>query len=235
MPLRRTRRSRGDNRSGTRYIFAAWKFPLIAAAIICSIVGGFYLGGAGLGLAVGATAASSVILWAADDPPTPAIVPPVALDGRVRLLLLVDGAVGTVAVDTAAVTVAAAGRAVEVLVVVPLRHGLVERWISDADKGRRLAEGRLAMVVSAFERAGVRVSGALGDGDPVQAVDDALRSYPATVVALLATESTEAADILKARLRVPLVRLRTRGRPARALPRWGDQAPAPRPPGAAAL
>ncbi|MBS1891831.1 MAG: hypothetical protein JST59_11090 [Actinobacteria bacterium] len=203
--------------------------PLIVPAIIC----GFYLGGPGLGLAVGATAAFSVILLAVDDPPRPAIVPPVALDGRVRLLLLVDGAVGAAAVDTAAATVAVAGGSVEVLAVVPLRQGLVGRWISDTEKGRRLAEGRLAMVVSAFERAGVRVSGVLGDEDPVQAVDDALRSYPATVVALLATGSTEAADILKARLTVPLVRLRTKGRPARALRPWGERAPAPRPPGAA--
>ncbi len=215
-----------------RFVLAAWKFRLIVAAIACSIVGGFYLGGAGVGLAVGATAASSAILWATNDPPISGIVPPVVLDGRVRLLLLVDGAVGAAAVDTAAVTVAAAGGAVEVLAVVPLRHGMVERWVSDPDKGRRLAEGRLAMVVSAFERAGVRVSGVLGDEDPVQAVDDALRGYPATVVALLATGSTEAADILKARLSVPLVRLRTKGRPARP---WGERAPAPRPPGAAAL
>jgi len=205
-----------------RYALAAWKFRLMVAAITCSVVVGFYLHGAGFGLALGALAASLAILWAADDRPTPAIVPPVALDRRVRLLLLVDGAVGIAAVDTAAVTVAAAGEAVEVLVVVPRRHGLVERgWISDTDKRRRLAEGRLAMVVSAFERAGVRVSGALGDEDPVQAVDDALRSYPATVVAVLATGSTEAADLLKARLTVPLVNLRTRRRPARALPPLG--------------
>lgn len=209
-----------------RYVLAAWKLPLIVAAIICSIVGGFYLGGAGLGLAAGAMAASSVILWATRNPPRPAIVPPVALDGRVRLLLLVDGPVGATAMNTAALTVAAAGDTVEVLAVVPLRLGLLERWTSDIDRGRRLAEGRLAMVVSAFERAGVQVGGTLGDEEPVQAVEDVLRSYPATVVAMLASGPTDRATMLQERLGVPFVRLRTLAR-ALSPPGGGTGSPAP--------
>jgi hypothetical protein len=150
-------------------------------------------------------------------------VPPEAIDGRVRLLLLVDGAVGAAAVGAAAVTVASARDAVEVLAVVPLRHSLAERWTLNTGRGRMLAEGRLAMVVSVFERAGVPVSGALGHQEPVQAVEDALRTYPATTVALLAVGSADIADILKARLMVPFVRLRTRRRPPRPLPPQGGE------------
>jgi len=41
---------------------AAWKLPLIVAAIAVVIVGGFYLGGPGLGMAAGALAATSIVV-----------------------------------------------------------------------------------------------------------------------------------------------------------------------------
>jgi hypothetical protein len=115
--------------------------------------------------------------------------------------------------------------------VVPLRLGLIERWTSDTDNGRKLAEGRLAMAISAFERAGVPVSGTLGDDEPVQAAEDALRSYPATVVALLATDRAAAADTLEKRLDVPFVRLRPEDLPSQT----PLLTPAPLSPDAAAL
>ena len=62
---------------------AAWKLPLIVAAIAVSIVAGFYIGGPGLGMAVGALAASSIIVMAVRNPPWGhPIVPAVLLDLR---------------------------------------------------------------------------------------------------------------------------------------------------------
>ena len=48
---------------------AAWKLPLIVKGITVSIVGGFYLGGPGLGMAVGALAAAAIARIAAASAP----------------------------------------------------------------------------------------------------------------------------------------------------------------------
>lgn len=196
------------NTEPQRYALAAWKLPLIVAGIAFSIVAGFYVGGPGLGMAVGALAASSIVVMAIRNPPKPAIVPPFAADGRNRLLLLVDEAMGAAAVTAAALTAFESGSGgVEVLAVVTLRQGLLDRWACDTERSRKLAEGRLAMVLAALGRAGVRAEGRLGDENPVQAVEDALRSYPATRVALLAPADSADAPELDARLRVPFVHL----------------------------
>lgn len=197
------------NTETQQYTLAAWKLPLIVAAIAFSIVAGFYVGGPGLGMAVGALAASSIIVMAIRNPPKPAIAPPVAADGRNRLLLLVDGAMGAAAVTVAAIAAFEGdGGAVEALAVVPLRQGLLDRWACDTERSRKLAEGRLAMVLGALRRAGVRADGRLGDENPVQAIEDVLRSYPATRVALLAPAGSADAAELNARLRVPFTHLR---------------------------
>lgn len=189
-----------------QYVLAAWKLPLIVAGIAFAIVGGFYVGGPGLGMAVGALAASSVIVMAIRNPPKPAIIPPVAGDDRSRLLLLVDGATGVAAVTAFALAASAeAGAgALEVLAMVPLRQRLLDRWSGERGEAQKLAEGRLAMVLAALRRAGVPASGRLGDEKPVQAVEDSLHRYPATRVAMLAPgEPPAAAAELAARLSVP--------------------------------
>lgn len=194
-----------------QYMLAAWKLPLIVAAIAFSIVVGFYAGGPGLGMAVGALAASSVIVMAIRNPPKATIVPPAASDERGRLLLLVDGATGFAAVTAFALaaTAEAGAGALEVLAVVPLRQRPLDRWTGDIAEARKLAEGRLAMVLAALRRAGVRASGCLGDEVPVQAAEDALRRFPATRVAMIAPgEPAAAAAELMARLSVPFAYVR---------------------------
>jgi hypothetical protein len=69
---------------------AAWKFPLIVKAIAVSIVGGFYLGGPGLGMAVGALAASAIVVMAVRRPPLYPIVPAPVRDLREHLLVVVE-------------------------------------------------------------------------------------------------------------------------------------------------
>ena len=75
--------------SGEGYVLAAWKPPLIIAAIVVSMVVGSYLGGPGLGMAIGAIAASSIILMAARNPPKHPIAAAAADDDRAHVLLVV--------------------------------------------------------------------------------------------------------------------------------------------------
>lgn len=72
-----------------------------------------------------------------------------------------------------------AGGDAEVLVVAPaLARSRLEHWLSSDNEGAQAAaEARLAASLAAMEAAGIAVRGHLGDGDPLQALDDALRLY----------------------------------------------------------
>jgi hypothetical protein len=79
-----------------------------------------------------------------------------------------------------------AGKAGEVMVVAPvLARSRLEHWLSsDAERRRDEAQGRLDASVEAFTAAGLTARGQLGDADPLQALDDALRVYDADEVVI---------------------------------------------------
>lgn len=72
-----------------------------------------------------------------------------------------------------------AGEGGEVLVVAPaLARSRLEHWLtSDLESRREIAADRLARSLRAFAEAGLSARGHLGDQDPLQALDDALRVY----------------------------------------------------------
>jgi hypothetical protein len=72
------------------------------------------------------------------------------------------------------------GQQAEVHVVCPaLNISKFKHWISDEDEARRQAQERLESVVTRLERESVQVRGDIGDADPMQAMEDALRLRPA--------------------------------------------------------
>jgi hypothetical protein len=192
------------------YVLAAWKLPLIVATIAFAIVGGFYVGGPGLGLAVGALAASSVLIFAIVDPPRPAIVPRAAADGRNRLLLVVQDMDAGAILTAAALAATESDTGLEVLILVPLVKTFLERWSEDVDPPRRRAQQRVAFAMATLRRAGASAGGRIGDENPVQAVADTVAGYPASQVALIAasSRSDKVADELRKRLTVPFMHLR---------------------------
>ena len=75
------------------------------------------------------------------------------------------------------------GDGVEVRVVVPaVEANPLEHTLGDVDEPRRQAEERLRRVLDHLRGDGVRVSGEVGDPDPVQAAQDALLKAPADEV-----------------------------------------------------
>lgn len=75
------------------------------------------------------------------------------------------------------------GNGVEVRVVVPAVEGSVfQHVMGDVDPSVRRAEHTLEASLSALRQHGVDASGAVGDSDPVQAAQDALRELPADEV-----------------------------------------------------
>jgi len=71
----------------------------------------------------------------------------------------------------------AAGRRAVVLVVCPALNSPVRHWTSDEDGARAAAGDRLAASLVAMRAAGLDATGEIGDGDPLQAVEDAMRTF----------------------------------------------------------
>lgn len=167
---------------------AAWKLPLIVAAIAVVIVGGFYLGGPGLGMAAGALAATSIVVMAVRRPPRGPIVPAPPRDFRHHLLVVVSGALeDDRAIDQIAeVAIGDVDQSdAEVLVLTPARHRFLNRWVSDCDPARDEAQRSLVLSVASLAKADVAAAAHVGDEDLVQAVEDELRTFPATEVVLV--------------------------------------------------
>ena len=76
----------------------------------------------------------------------------------------------------------AAGVGEDVLVVCPALNSKVRTWTSDEDGAREAAAARLDAALVALRGVGIRVRGEIGDGDPLQALEDALRSFSADAI-----------------------------------------------------
>lgn len=72
----------------------------------------------------------------------------------------------------------------EVLVVAPALTSRLRYWMSDEDAGIEAAGRLLAAWLESCGAAGVPARGALGDADPLQALDDGVRSFSPTEVVI---------------------------------------------------
>jgi hypothetical protein len=67
----------------------------------------------------------------------------------------------------------------EVLVVSPALNTPIRHWASDEDPARRKAQERLAGSLARLHELGIEARGEVGDSEPLQAIDDALRTFGA--------------------------------------------------------
>jgi len=72
-----------------------------------------------------------------------------------------------------------AGHSTQVLVVTPALNSPVRTFTSDVDRAREQAQGRLEASLAQLSEAGIEARGEIGDGDPLQAMEDALRTFGA--------------------------------------------------------
>ena len=72
----------------------------------------------------------------------------------------------------------------QVLVVCPALNSQVRTWASDEDGARSAALGRLDASLARLRQHGVQAQGAVGDGDPLQAIEDALRTFGADEIVI---------------------------------------------------
>ena len=71
------------------------------------------------------------------------------------------------------------GYAEQVLVICPALNSPIRHWASDEDSARAQAQERLNASLKRLREAGVDAKGEVGDGDPLQAMEDALRLFGA--------------------------------------------------------
>jgi hypothetical protein len=186
---------------------APWKLPLIIAAIVVPIAFAFYLGGPGIGVAIGALAAVGIVFVAVRQQPRAAIgrLPRRSDRGRV-LVVLADRLEDPQAVERVSDLVRDAEDQTETMVLAPAQIGFLDRWASDLEAARGEAQQRLVVSVAALAAAGIEAEARVGDEDLVQAVEDQLGSFPAAEVILVSAGgenevAARAARELRARLR----------------------------------
>jgi GABA permease len=71
----------------------------------------------------------------------------------------------------------ASDRGARILVVCPALNSPIRHWASDEDQARAAAQARLDASLGAMRAAGLQVEGEIGDGDPIQAIEDAVRTF----------------------------------------------------------
>jgi len=78
----------------------------------------------------------------------------------------------------------AAERPTEILVIAPALNSPVRHWVSDEDEARAAAQERVQASVARLAETGVTVRGEVGDAEPLQAIEDALRTFGADEIVL---------------------------------------------------
>jgi hypothetical protein len=71
------------------------------------------------------------------------------------------------------------GYRAHVLVVTPALNSPLKHWTSDEDEARAAAQDRLDRSLGRLREAGIDARGEIGDGEPLQAIEDALRTFGA--------------------------------------------------------
>jgi hypothetical protein len=102
--------------------------------------------------------------------------PPAHPPGEFRVLVVANETVGGRAL-LSTLKRRVDGKRADVLVVSPALNTPLKHWTSDEDEARAAAQDRLEASLAAMQAAGIEARGEIGDGDPLQAIEDALRTF----------------------------------------------------------
>jgi hypothetical protein len=122
-----------------------------------------------------------VVLWLvfarrSDEPPPPQVESAQTPEDERRILVVANETVGgRELIDC--IERKSEGVAEKVLVVCPALNSPLRHWVSDEDDARAAAQGRLDASVASMRAAGIEAMGEIGDGDPLQAIEDAVRTF----------------------------------------------------------
>jgi hypothetical protein len=163
----------------------AFRFVLLAVGYFAVIVIAAAIN-RWLGLAVFIVlSAIAILIWMRarrDEPPLRTEVAATPEDVR-RILVVANETVGGDALF-AVIEERSEGVAEEVLVVCPALNSPLRTWVSDEDGARAAAQDRLDATLARMSSAGIVARGEIGDGDPLQAMDDAMRTFGADEIVI---------------------------------------------------
>jgi hypothetical protein len=145
-------------------------FALIVVASWISALLGFIVF---LGLSAAAVA---VYLRQRGPEPGPEHVEQRSAAGERRVLVIANETVGGQELLSAISTLALSQRT-EFLVVCPALNSRLKTFTSDEDPAREAAQQRLDDTLARLASVGIEARGEVGDGDPLVAVDDAVRTF----------------------------------------------------------
>jgi len=105
-------------------------------------------------------------------------------DGKHRILLVANETVGgTVLLE--GIRERCGGKRCLILVVTPaLVASRASHWASDVDEAMELARQRMELSLIALAQLGLKAKGEIGDSDPIVAIEDALRVFPADEIVI---------------------------------------------------
>jgi hypothetical protein len=202
-------------------VLKAWMLPLLALALTVPIVAAFVLGGPAAGMAAGALMVAAIVIVAARLRPDEPIEVATRADDRYRVLVIAVEAIDSPAaveaivesLESATARWETTDEATEVLVVAPAFNRRLAHWLSDVGEARLGAQRRLAISLAGLAAANVDARGRVGDSDALQALEDALRGFPADEVFIVTgpRRADRDGDLLvsdtRRRLDLPLRRL----------------------------
>jgi hypothetical protein len=167
----------------------AYRFLLVTVGAAAAIVVASVLGGPWWGTGV-ALVVVGAVAWLYLRQPTDretvqtAPRPRAAGDEEYRLLVAANETVGGKPLREEIRRRAEEHSPATVLVVCPALNSPVRHWVSDEDGARARAQERLDESLACLAEEGVEARGEIGDGDPLQAIEDALRTFGADEIVI---------------------------------------------------
>jgi hypothetical protein len=166
---------------GEAFRFLLGTVVYFAAIAIAGVINAW----AGLAVFIVLTIAVGWWWWRSRQPAPPVTASPVKSgpQGERRILVVANETVGGEELLQRIEQLASQGNT-RVLVVTPALNSPLRHLASDEDRARAQAQERLDHSLAELERHGVQASGEVGDGDPLQAIEDALRTFGADEIVI---------------------------------------------------
>jgi hypothetical protein len=157
----------------------AYRFLLITIGYFAAIVIATLVGGRWVGFAVFVILTLVGLWWLfrrKPEAPVRTAHPRRGAENERRILVIANETVGGATLREE-IRRRSEGYEERVLVVCPALNSPLRHWASDEDRARAAAQERLSRSLTRLAEAGIEARGEVGDCEPLQAIEDAVRTF----------------------------------------------------------